>query len=120
MITSGEVEVTRADQAGYKAMLAKLVPGDFFGEMSLLTGEKRSATVTALEDTDVVVINKECLAGVLQANPDIAGSLSEILERRLKEIAEKMAELEKGRTTGKAAVETRGNLLKRICTFFHI
>lgn len=120
ILTSGCVEVSAADDAGVRAVLAQLGEGDFFGEMSLLTGEKRSATVTALQDTEAIVVDKANFARVITANPSIAQSLSEILERRLAEIAAKMAELERGRPAEKAAVESRSSLLGRIRSFFRL
>jgi small-conductance mechanosensitive channel/CRP-like cAMP-binding protein len=120
IITSGEVEISKTDPSGRKGTLARIGPGGFFGEMSLLTGEKRTATVTAVEDTDVVVINKACMASVLEANPAVAQSLSQILERRLGETAEKMAELEKETAETAKDAERSTRLLRRIRTFFHL
>ena len=120
IITTGQVEVSKTDSSGHKGILAQLQPGAFFGEMSLLTGEKRTATVTALEDADLIVINKACLAEVLQANPSIAQSFSQILERRLTEISEKMAELEKETGAAQRDAEKSKRLLRRIRTFFHL
>jgi small-conductance mechanosensitive channel/CRP-like cAMP-binding protein len=120
VITSGRVEVSASDETGARAILAQLGGGDFFGEMSLLTGERRSATVTALEDTKTIVVDKANFAQVITANPSIAQSLSEILERRLTETAAKMAELESARPKEKSAVESRDSLLKRIRSFFRL
>jgi CRP-like cAMP-binding protein len=120
IIGSGQVEVSAQDQTGSQGVLARLGPGKFFGEMSLLTGERRSATVTAVQDTEVGVIDKDNFARVLTANPDIAQTLSEILERRLAEIAAKMADLEKERSDRRLATESRGSLLKRIRSFFRL
>jgi len=120
VITSGRVEVSASDETGARAVLAQLGGGDFFGEMSLLTGERRSATVTALEDTEMIVVDKANFAQVITANPSIAQSLSEILERRLIENAAKMAELERARPKEKSAVESRDSLLKRIRSFFRL
>ena len=64
------------------AEVANLVGGDCFGEMSLLTGERRSATVVADVDCEVVEIGKAVLAGVLHQDPDLLARLSELLARR--------------------------------------
>ncbi len=120
VITSGCVEVSAADDAGVKAVLARLGKGAFFGEMSLLTGERRSATVTAIEDSTVIIIDKANFAGVITSNPAIAQSLSEILERRLGEIATKMAELERERPLKRGITVSRTSLLKRIRAFFQL
>ena len=64
--------------------VATLRPGDFFGEMSLLTGEPRSATIMALTDTVAFEIDKEDLLPLLDANPDAAEILAiAVADRRL-------------------------------------
>ena len=120
VITSGGVEVSGSDETGASVILAQLGGGDFFGEMSLLTGERRSATVKALEDTMTIVVDKANFAQVITANPSIAQSLSEILERRLTNTAAKMAKLESTRPKEKSAVASRDSLLKRIRSFFRL
>jgi small-conductance mechanosensitive channel/CRP-like cAMP-binding protein len=120
IITSGEVEITKTGSSGRSTSLTRLESGAYFGEMSLLTGEKRTATVTALEDTDVIDINKACMAEVLEANPSIAEALSRKLEHRLTDTSEKMAELAKETATKERDEEKGKHLLKRIRTFFHL
>ncbi len=64
--------------------VATLRPGDFFGEMSLLTGEARSATILALTDTVAFEIDKEDLMPLLDSNPDAAEMLAiAVADRRL-------------------------------------
>jgi small-conductance mechanosensitive channel/CRP-like cAMP-binding protein len=62
--------------------VAFLRSGDCFGEMSLLTGERRNATVIAQTDCEVVEIGKAVLAKSLKANPTLLAQLSELLARR--------------------------------------
>jgi len=120
IITSGTVEVSKTDSSGRKGVLAQLESGAFFGEMSLLTGEKRTATVTALKDVDVIVIHKACMAEILETNPSMAEKLSQQLERRLADTAEKMAALEKATVGAARDDEKSKHLLRRIRTFFHL
>jgi small-conductance mechanosensitive channel/CRP-like cAMP-binding protein len=120
IITAGSVEVSKTDSAGRRKALAQLSAGSFFGEMSLLTGEQRTATVAAVVDTDVIVIDKLCMAGILQSNPSMAQAFSEILERRMADTSEKMAELEKETAALAPDDERRKRLLRRIRTFFHL
>jgi branched-chain amino acid transport system substrate-binding protein len=64
--------------------VATLRPGDFFGEMSLLTGEPRSATIMTLSETVAFEIDKEDLLPLLDANPDAAEMLAiAVADRRL-------------------------------------
>ncbi len=62
--------------------VATLTTGDCFGEMSLLTGERRSATVHAQGDCFVMEIDKEVMGGVIREAPECLRQLSEILAAR--------------------------------------
>ena len=65
------------------AEVARLEPGDFFGEMALLTGEQRTADVIALTDVVAVEIAKDALQPVLLDFPELAAAISaKIMERR--------------------------------------
>lgn len=68
--------------------VATLGGGEFFGEMSLLTGEKRRATVTASGEVWLLEITKLALDSIIHSNPSIAEDLSVALERRLEKIRE--------------------------------
>jgi CRP-like cAMP-binding protein len=83
VMVKGKVKVT---VTGEKAPVATLGPGDIFGEMSLLTGARRSATVTALEPVEVMEINKEALAHVLAKAPTLVARFVEMLVRRQREL----------------------------------
>lgn len=84
VVRSGEVRVERAE-GGTARELARLGPGSFFGEMSLLTGEPRSASVVALDEVEVVVVDKEPLSELLHEDGHLARALSETLEARTRE-----------------------------------
>jgi small-conductance mechanosensitive channel/CRP-like cAMP-binding protein len=60
-----------------------LGPGDFFGEMALLTGAPRGATVIAEEDTEILLVARQDIAPLLQANPQLPERLGAVLARRL-------------------------------------
>ena len=64
------------------APVGTLREGEIFGEMSLLTGEKRKATVTAASEVRLVEISKEDIEPVIRANPRLLEQLSAILARR--------------------------------------
>jgi CRP-like cAMP-binding protein len=55
---------------------------DFFGEMSLLTGEPRSASVVADEEAEVLQIRKSAIKPIFEANPELLKAVSEIVEER--------------------------------------
>lgn len=82
IIKNGAVEVTAHNDHGQTAVVRTMGPGDFFGEISLLTGEPRSATVTALEDAEMLVMNKEDMRCMLGQNSKLAAHVSDVLARR--------------------------------------
>ncbi len=67
---------------GTSIPIATLSAGDCFGEMSLLTGESRTATVQAESDCYVLEIGKPVMADVLRESPDCLERLSELLAKR--------------------------------------
>jgi small-conductance mechanosensitive channel/CRP-like cAMP-binding protein len=81
ILVQGEANVV-AERNGTATHLAALSAGDCFGEMSLLTGERRSATVLAKTDCEVVEIGKDVLATSLKEHPELLQKLSELLAQR--------------------------------------
>ncbi len=81
ILVDGEANVV-VQRNGSPTHVAALATGDCFGEMSLLTGERRSATVIAKSDCEVVEIGKAVIAQSLKENPDLLNKLSELLARR--------------------------------------
>ncbi len=82
VILDGGVQVTGKSDSGSQVVLAKLGPGEFFGEISLLTGAPRNASVSAETDTLVLEVRKQDISPLIDANPALAGCLGELLERR--------------------------------------
>jgi len=68
LILSGSVEVSKK-VGEEKLVLSRLVKGNIFGEMSLVDDKPRSATIVALEDTEVRVINRDRFESMLEQNP---------------------------------------------------
>ena len=70
---------------GSEIKVAQITPGLFFGEMSLLTGEERSATVTCQTDAEVYEVTKENVEALLQKRPELAELLSRtVAERKMR------------------------------------
>ena len=67
---------------GAEKSVALLAPGEFFGEMSLLTGERRSATVRAVTESVVYEIGKDIIVEIMEQRPSLAENLATILARR--------------------------------------
>ena len=81
-IVEGSVSVTVADKRGDEHGVAALYAGDVVGEMSLMTGARRSATVTAATEVVALEITKFALEEILARAPDLIDSFGEVLARR--------------------------------------
>lgn len=99
LIIEGLVEVLGNDYiTGEEFLLAHLGPGDCFGEMSLLTGERRSATVRAFEKTTVLQLDNAAFDELMLSSSQMGLSISKILAERLAKLNQKLEEL-KGQQT---------------------
>ncbi|MGQ9661786.1 MAG: cyclic nucleotide-binding domain-containing protein [Kiritimatiellia bacterium] len=116
LLLSGTVRVSIKGESGAEVSLARLGRGDFFGEMSLLTGEKRSATVTAETDTRVAVLAHSTLSNLLARNLGLADGLATELARRVKEQQQAREAARAADTSAKPP--SHGELLRRILEFF--
>jgi small-conductance mechanosensitive channel/CRP-like cAMP-binding protein len=81
MIIDGEASV-RVAQEGAEKEVARLAPGNFFGEMSLMTGASRTATVVATTDVECYCLDKAAFQQVLHARPELAEGLAALLAKR--------------------------------------
>jgi len=90
VLISGAADVS-ATNNGTRTHLAALHSGACFGEMSLLTGEKRSATITATTDCEVAELNRAMLAEVFRQQPQVLQEISELLAKRKLETEGKLA-----------------------------
>jgi len=72
----------RVNTDGQEKRIARILPGECLGEMSLLTGEKRSATISAATESVVYKIGKQPISFIMERRPALLESLSEILARR--------------------------------------
>src|SRR5467141_2235302 len=99
--------------------VATLRSGDCFGEMSLLTGEKRSATVQAEGDCYVMEISKDVMGEVIRESPDCLKQLSELLARRKMEPEGILKDLATSSADQAAKQrEYTATFLRRLKTFF--
>ena len=112
---SGDLDATGTIQ------LAALGPGSFFGEMSLLTGEPRSATVTADGPCEVFELSKEALAPLLQEDPRLAEVVSAAVAARQERTAATVEERRARRSAASAErVQAEASVLDRIRAFFKL
>lgn len=83
LITKGKVQVYRQDDSHPKVVLGILNEGDIVGEMALITDDKRSASVEALEDTETLVLTKDILTRSLKNMPSYIEKIMATLTHRL-------------------------------------
>ncbi|NWG00890.1 MAG: cyclic nucleotide-binding domain-containing protein [Thermoanaerobaculaceae bacterium] len=97
LIEAGTVEVRTNDPAGREVVLAQLGPGEFFGEVAVLTGRPRTATIVACEAVTLIEILAEDLERIVAAHPRVRTVLEEFYQRRARATVETMVQrLRKG------------------------
>jgi phage-related protein len=82
MIAAGEAEVYWEAPDGERRLLTRLPAGSVFGEMGLMTGAPRSATVVAAQDVECYRLDKASFADVLHARPALAEAMARVLAER--------------------------------------
>ncbi|MGH9524424.1 MAG: cyclic nucleotide-binding domain-containing protein [Terriglobales bacterium] len=86
VITKGSGEVLITADGGLRKTVAKLAAGDFFGEIGMMTGSLRNATVLALEPTECYRLDKASFQDILSGRPEIAEHISHVIARRSVEL----------------------------------
>ncbi len=117
IIGSGRAEVRLFTAGGDYTVVKTLGPGDVLGEMGLLTGEPRTATVTALGETVCYRLDRESFRGVLASRPEIAEGIAAMLARRRVELNAARAQQADAAV---ALKDEERNLLGRIRKFFDL
>jgi len=84
IIESGRVKVVLYGDSGREMILTIFRAGDFFGEMSLLDGQPRSANVIAVEDSRVLMLSREDFVHQLEQSPSTALNILAEMSRRLR------------------------------------
>ncbi|BDU50927.1 cyclic nucleotide-binding domain-containing protein [Haliovirga abyssi] len=120
IIYSGEVSVLIDTEK-----VAELKKGDFFGEMSLFTGKEITATVVALEDVELLKLNKESFSEIIKENKELAEMLSDIITKReLENEEKKIGNLKLGKKTEREkkriADKKKKGIFDNIVKFFNL
>jgi len=90
VIVSGYLKVSSFDPDGKRATLNIMGPGELFGELSALDGSERSASVEAIEDVHLLVMERAAFIGLLHRHSAAAIQLAAFLGRRLRQLSAKM------------------------------
>lgn len=105
---------------GASIQVGTLGAGDCFGEMSLLTGEKRSATVRADADCHVMEIGKPVMAEVIRESPECLEQLSDLLAKRKLENEGVLKDAASGGVAETKQLEYRANFMRRLRAFLEL
>jgi CRP-like cAMP-binding protein len=103
VISNGKVKISRVSDDGKEVILAILGESDFFGEMAILDGLTRSANVTATEDSEIFIIQRNDFLELLKTHPEVAISLLKELTQRLRAADMKIKSLSLKDAEGKVA-----------------
>ena len=119
IIVKGKVKVTTFSESGKEVIFSLLSEGDFFGDMSLLDGNPRSATVISIKDSELRLIRRNDFKNLMEKHPGIALKLLEELTSRLRKADERIESLAFLDVTGRVAgillqlADERGEKLKK-------
>lgn len=93
VIVSGRVRIYVSDESGKEFILSTMGPGEYFGELSLLDDEARSASVVTVEKSVFAIIHKDDFTRTLLTQPNIALVLLKNLTRRIRNLTENVKTL---------------------------
>jgi CRP/FNR family cyclic AMP-dependent transcriptional regulator len=88
-VLSGSLKVSTTGSDGKDVMFGLMGPGEVIGEIALLDGEERSATVTAVEKTELLTLHRRELIPFLEKNPAAAIGLSVVLASRVRQLSDR-------------------------------
>jgi CRP/FNR family transcriptional regulator, cyclic AMP receptor protein len=84
ILLKGTVKVTRTSDEGREVIITILKSGDFFGELSLIDGKGRSATVVAMEDSELLTLRRAEFLAMLERYPVIAVEMMRVMADRIR------------------------------------
>lgn len=105
LVTAGRIKVALT-RRGRDVVLAELGPGDYFGELSVIDGQPRSADAIAAVRSELYELSQDAFFGLLQAEPGIARKLLVELCRRLREADKQIRDL--------ATVDAAGRIVRAL------
>ena len=84
IVEAGSLEVSKINDQNNKQILGRLKENDIFGELGLIDGLPRSATVTALEDCTIKVLTKDSFNSLIKNRPEALMPIFKVLASRLR------------------------------------
>jgi len=119
IIIQGSVDIHVIGESGMSEYVATLETGQFFGEMSLLTGEQRTANVMAMNAVECLMVAKASLTSLFEWHPELASDISGVVASRQGELAVTRERLD-GEQQRILAARSRVAMLERIQRYFGI
>src|SRR5438067_11738156 len=117
VLTKGEVEVRVRSENGVEKIVTRLHAPNVFGEMGVVTGEPRTASVIAASEVECYRLDKEAFQRVLKGRPQIAESVSNVMARRRVELAAVREGLDADQKRARGR-EEKSRILDALQTFF--
>ncbi len=93
IILSGRVKISSPSETGVEAILTTLRPGEFFGSLALLDGEPRSATATAVDPTETLILPRDRFRQLLNDRPEVRDHVFAELAGELRRLTNHVEEL---------------------------
>lgn len=106
VIRSGRVKISRINSAGEEVILAILGPADFFGELSIIDGGPRSATVTSLDEVELLSLRRKDFFDILHSYPLVSISLLKLMAGRIRKTDAQLVSL--------SSLDARGRVVNTI------
>jgi CRP/FNR family transcriptional regulator, cyclic AMP receptor protein len=106
LVVRGHLKVVVPTEAGEEAVLTVLRPGDLFGEMALLDGQPRSATVVALEPVETYALRRPDFLMLLRTSPKAVEGLLAALAKMIRRLSDEVIDL--------MFLDLRGRLVKKL------
>jgi len=116
LVAEGALDVRLRIANGSDATVDRMVPGDLFGEISLLTGAPRAASIVAATDAVLYELCKEDIDPLLQRRPELGAPLAALMAERQRHNLDRMQALEQA--TNGATPPSSEDLLRRLRSFF--
>ena len=117
VLLSGTVDVHIGRDSGVSEYVATLEAGQFFGEMSLFTGERRTANVIAMTAVECLVVERAGLTNLFQLHPELMVDISEVIAERQTGLAATREKLDEEHRRVQA-VRSRRDILQRLQHYF--
>lgn len=112
LVISGEADVW-LEEGAERTHVGSLGPGSVFGEMGMMTGEPRTATVTARSDVNCYRLDKAGFESIIRGRPEVADAIARVLSAR-----EAGLRAHRAAAAGHPAAKTHADILARVRRFF--